>query len=669
MQTLAYAFLLTGKEEFLKRALDMAEAISQWPRWGDKDYSPGPCLDTYSLTTGMSVLYDWLYDHIPIAIREKIRDAITEKGVKFLYEYAMKPGTLSYDPGAWPNGYSMMNSALGIGALAVLGEVPESRVWLQCAIDKARLFVDKEGGIDGGLVEGIGYGSAAVDPLTLFLGSLKRATGRNELEHPYFKYALHFPIYFLSPGGSTCANFGDNGTALGSSPGLVGTAKILAMANNDGLAAWYLRRLGRDDWQTKGVVPTGPHELGFADSKVFRDIGWAALRTGWGDDDLLLAFKSGTPFHHNHLDQNSFILAFKGTWLANDPGYQRYNMRYPTESDRERIRHEHLYTYGTSGHNSLLVDGEGQVAKEGRIEAHFLSPVIDYVCGDASASYTTLNHFKRHVLSMKPGYFVILDEVSTGGKARHVEWLLHTGPKGRFFQDGEALAPDKEVIGNRFLVAEDAAASKGGLMAEILFPQDFGITYKKLPYTESYGSFVSVYSKTPIKTGGFVTILYPVQGDIPDRNFQLEEIQGAGAWVLKARTPESTDVIGISPFQRLFECNGFVGDGRLSWTRHRDGELREWGMISGTLLRAGEETLLRSNRELSCSCQLLDEYLILWLSLSTDTDIDISYVDDLEGVYLDGIQLSGESFRKGQIKGVHTVSLSKGDHILKFIRG
>jgi hypothetical protein len=75
------------------------------------------------------------------------------------------------------------------------------------------------------------------------------------------------------------------------------------------------------------------------------------------------------------------------------------------------------------------VDGNGQVPRDatasGRIARFEHKKAMSYVCGDAAAAYGgKLKTFLRHVLFLRPGAIVVLDELAAPAPANY-QWLLH----------------------------------------------------------------------------------------------------------------------------------------------------------------------------------------------------------------------------------------------------
>ena len=85
-------------------------------------------------------------------------------------------------------------------------------------------------------------------------------------------------------------------------------------------------------------------------SIVFEYAGQAALRTGWGKDDIYLYFDGGpVGAGHRHEDKLSFILYANGKQILTEGN----NYAYDTSKMRE-------YVLSSMSHNTALVDGMGQ---------------------------------------------------------------------------------------------------------------------------------------------------------------------------------------------------------------------------------------------------------------------------------------------------------------------
>jgi hypothetical protein len=219
----------------------------------------------------------------------------------------------------------------------------------------------------------------------------------------------------------------------------------LAREFRDEHAQWLAQEVDRADitspgapwlnllWYDSTVPATGPEAL--PTLRHFEDLGIVSARTDWTGDESLLVFKCG-PFlghkairqftydpggGHVHPDANHFVLFGAGEWLIRDDGY-RWKW--------------------TGQHNTLLVDGKGQLG-EGRqwfqggqalavraaprVLAVSSTPTLDQMTGDAAEAYPReagLRRYVRHLLFAKPDVLLVCDDVAVD-RARDLEFRFH----------------------------------------------------------------------------------------------------------------------------------------------------------------------------------------------------------------------------------------------------
>jgi hypothetical protein len=159
-------------------------------------------------------------------------------------------------------------------------------------------------------------------------------------------------------------------------------------------------------------------------SRVFRGVGWAGLHGDLADpdNDTCMIFKS-SPYgsvSHSHADQNAFAVMKGGRALAIPSGY--YGPSYGE-------RHHAEWTRATKANNCVLVNGEGQEIRSakacGRIAAFEDAPGSTYLLGDAAPAYMgKLARYDRHILFLRPGLFLVLDDLEAPAAARF-QWMLH----------------------------------------------------------------------------------------------------------------------------------------------------------------------------------------------------------------------------------------------------
>jgi len=420
LETLSLIYLITGEKRYAERAKSFMLYISTWNQWTDPDYKcagPRTCLDIGHISMGMAIAYDWIYDSLDAAEKFIIREALISKGIIPAYTEALEENSWLQNPMIWPNGYAIVISGLGMASLTLLGEDPRAETWLNTAINYIVRWMDKMGA-DGGYTEGHTYASYATDFTSRFLYALLKYRGVNLFNHSYMKNIPYFVIYSAAPDGKSIVNFEDS--SLDAIYSWKETMAMAASLNNNRYAQWFLNLTGVYNRIIRSHTYNGIyHFIGFnpnieplnpegslPTSRLFASIGWAIFRTGWKSTDVLFAFKCGPWGSHHHLDAADFILNYQGVWFAAAPGYR--------------------LSTSTEAHNTLLIDGKGQVSGDCQLTGFFNSSFIDYVCGDASRAYPIEGlSFVRQVIFIKPNLFLIFDEVKAS-KSISISWIMHS---------------------------------------------------------------------------------------------------------------------------------------------------------------------------------------------------------------------------------------------------
>jgi Heparinase II/III-like protein len=265
----------------------------------------------------------------------------------------------------------------------------------------------------------------------------------------------------------------------------------LATVFHDGHAQWLAQQV--DDakvaatgaswlnlvWFDPTVTPLPPGDL--PTLRHFEDLGLVSARSDWSGAESLVVFKCG-PFighravrdfsydpggGHVHPDANHFVLFAGGEWLIRDDGYR---------------------AKWTGQHNTLLVDGQGQlgegemwfngtqalrVKSRPRILCAESNPACDHIAGDATDAYPRalgLRRYVRHVIFLKPDALLVCDDIVLDRPRAlelrfHPESLLATRDAQAFvFQTKQStmrldlLTPDHVT----FSAEEIAAADRHG---------------------------------------------------------------------------------------------------------------------------------------------------------------------------------------------------------------
>jgi len=494
LKNLSLAYVVTEDQDFADKAKDYLMAMTTWSTWTDPTYECGAsCLDTAHITIGVSMAYDVLYDQLTANERTQVVNALATKGLLPLYI------------DVWESDHNttlLKAAALGIGALAVLGELPDASKYLTRAANYYAWYLDAR--LNSGVQEGLHYTAYSIENLIGSIDTISRVTGINELiNHPFIDdFVVRWSNYFLAPGGGGLANFSDAETAHYFKL----TMTVINNLLHNGYAGWYLDETkARTDLFTEFLYfnpqPIVTMPTTWAPSAVLDEIGWAALRSGWGNGDTLLAFVSNnSTLGHNHYDQNSFQIATNRAWIAGDPGYQDFS---PGAIHDFTVK---------MGHSTIQVDGQGQsYLGNGSLTKGMLAPGYDYIKGSAAGAYVNpkLTKFDRHIVYVKPDYFVMFDDLQSD-IPRVFDWTLYSGGYTTFEIDGQPGVSGQTMQGNDLFISSMDAA----LTAKFLSPGTVPITVGKYAGAEDYGNLTKVSSGAPSTEHQYVTVLKaePIMG-------------------------------------------------------------------------------------------------------------------------------------------------------------
>ncbi len=330
--------------------------------------------------------------------------------------------------------------ALLPAALATAGDSAPANTWLSYLVPQ---YANRVAWMsdDGGYFEGQSY-SFKFTYILEALAALRPATGIDLFQKPAIRNAGDFWLYCMSlnywwPHG------GDN-LPLINPYGNLGDAYLSAMlaaSTGNRPVQWWSDAVPADPnhvtfgyLAATGVRPQPP--VAIAQAKAFRDTGQVSVYARFYDHGAPRIFFRSSPWggdSHAHADQNSFVLHAGGEILAADVGYYTYF----GDEHYDRVSTQ------TIAHNSILVDGKGQsndLAGKGAITAFFNAPDYVFFAGDASEAYgTALNRFRRDVLYVRPGLFVLADELRAPVPSAW-SWVLNT------FEAPAVDAPAREFV-------------------------------------------------------------------------------------------------------------------------------------------------------------------------------------------------------------------------------
>jgi len=435
-QTLAYR--LTEDRKYLDNARAILNKVVEWDPVGptgvwENDHS------AHALLHSFSIAYNQLGRDLPESERKKLAGNI-EARCRDMYGF-LNPFMAKETSAGWMNDPDnnhpwFCTAALGMGAMALMGEAPQAEQWLAFVTQMFYGCYFPRGGIDGGWHEGLEYWSFNLFFVFQFCSSLEEAAGIDLYEHPWLKNTAMFKIYVHPPVGGYVP-FGD---VKHNPPNDYDKLVMMRLASKyeDPLAWKYVDSIEAELsdnrlyygllWGDRGRSASKPMpEVPFA--VHFRDIGWAVSNNAPfdADEQVILALHSGKFFgrrcNHSHADQNSFIITAGGDRLLWDAGYY----------DSYLSPHHRHYSRLTLAHNTILVNGVGQVPyrpdTDGIITRFEVEGNHVVMEGDAATNRLVyggwLGTYLRTIEYKNENEFTVQDDIFCS-EWSHVTYLLHS---------------------------------------------------------------------------------------------------------------------------------------------------------------------------------------------------------------------------------------------------
>ncbi|WDE97412.1 DUF4962 domain-containing protein [Lentisphaera profundi] len=449
-----HAWLLTGDKKFGRSAVAWGLRTASFDHHGPAGFSH--FADGRHMRN-MALVYDSCYALLTDDQKKILQKAISVRAESLYNEWVNGLENITNSGHVW----QQIHMYFLLSSVAIVHDVPEAKKWLEYAygifIARAPALSDKS---DGAWANGTSYMSANQFSLLVNSIVLSKMTSYNYLENPWFKNNAWYMLYAI-PAKGTMPGFADSyekysGTAKSIQLKILG---YLAKSETMPQAAWYVKQaLNQNkslkqkvyrgngdylDWQIKvdklkNTAALKVNEsMDFLNSRCFKEVGIVAAHDNLKDVSKgnSLYFKSG-PFgsvcNHAFSANNSFNLAVAGKKLFYATGYRNVDDFYGK----------------TSGSNSVLIDGKEQLrggVAYGWIARFIGGNKLSYSLGDASNAYKGssnrmvkilnpevadyvdhgLKRFRRHVVSLGVGLYVIYDELEADHAAEW-SWLLNS---------------------------------------------------------------------------------------------------------------------------------------------------------------------------------------------------------------------------------------------------
>ncbi len=424
METCGLVYLLTGDKKYGNEAKRRILHFFRWDPKGSTSYRANDEPAMWVMMRGTRA-YDWTYDLFTPAERAEVEACMRIRAKQFFDH--LRGRKFASNPYASHSNRTL--GFLGEAAMSFAHEWPEAREWLRYVTQVYWGIFPAWGGPDGGWQEGPGYWNAYMSFALYFVTALKQASGHNIAEKTFFQNTPYYAIY-TNPPYAGHSPFGD-GQAGRPGKRRGNLLYWFSTLTRNPHARWYAeaKRSGPGN-NILGVVlrdpsikPKRPTDI--PQARLFESVGLVAMHSklGFSDKDAYLLMRS-SPYggiSHGHANQNAIVVEAFGQQLAIASGH------YPWYSSP----HHKDWTRQTKASCSITFDGgTGQVARDrsanGKI-THFLdSPAFHFAVGDATAAYKgRLKRFLRKIVHVRPGVFVVFDDVAAP-KPVTWEWWLHS---------------------------------------------------------------------------------------------------------------------------------------------------------------------------------------------------------------------------------------------------
>lgn len=666
LEPLGFAYQVTGDRRYAEKAKRRMLALAALDRWsGPYDgYHPKwrSGLETGILCTTYATCYDWIHETLTPDERKALAAGLMKNGLEPLKDW--------FDPDRYcelprheipyRNWNMVCCGGAGVAALALVAEDDDARRCVRQIRDRMRgwfLYSGKDWAVrdlsasvgkrceyiepnfdeDGGYVESLGYFDYGVKKASSYMSVLKNVT-REDLYTLIPASAMNPLVYFIYEGGRdgnalSDPKFGDTNVSVFPEE----LAAIIAARKNDPVAQWLFhkfspggepRNLNTFLEYSSELKPAGPRGDGV---KLFHGIGQVVMRDGWGPGRSMLAIK----YHQNrgHLDIGTFTLYALGSELIVDTG----NCPYP-------LRRYKDYVGVTPAHNVVMVDGGRQVRDDGKILTFLETPSYGYVCGELRKAYPKeLESWRRHVLYLRPGLYVVLDEMRGKGDHRY-DWLIHNA--------GDiSVAEDHLTIRNGDAKLLVKLAGQKGLEVDAVkvnFPED-GKSY----------SYHKLHPPKKAKDFDFTVLLLPYSDDSMLKG--VKDLSGPDCRGFEIPGDGATDVV-LQSGGGVLHCGRLSGEAKMAAARlPAQGGVAQFMVCEGRNMQVDGKDILRSDAILSGGLSFEERSARGTVSMTCEGELKVAPPFEISEVRVDGLKTD---FKVDG--GVVALVLPQGTHGLTF---
>lgn len=670
METLAFAYLITGNERYAQEAKRWIMHVCSWDVNGTTSTAYHDDLGRWLLCS-MSGAVDWIYDTLTAEDLAVIRPVLLARG-RELYRLQVRP--LSKNP---YDSHAVSALCYLTRVALVLQDLPEAQEWLDFTAQFYSKVYPPWGGSDGGWSEGVGYWKWSMTEALEAAELLKVARVVDLYSKDWYKNTAYYKMYFQPLGSKFANGFGDGATFDTLLSADYTATMMLATATGDPYVKWYAQQLQQrggvwfdEYWrayywffrygdQIAELPATSLAEL--PRSKAFYDIGQVAMHSNLeqAKEDVSLYFKSSPlgSVSHSHGEQNSFTLTAWNEPLAISSGWYDW---YGSD-------HHFNFNRQTRSKNTILVDGQGQhfrhIAAAGEITDFHTGAGYDFTTGEAAQAYAgKLERFRREILYCVPDYFLVIDDLEAP-RPVHFNWLLHTISSPQIDEGRRVL--ELEQNGVHFQAHFLTPSALQFELSDRYYTSGDALSVFKeqeaLPETEQPAQYhMAATTIAPDTQGYFVTVLYPYQGPAPALDFSgachdsVYEVRAVGDGRL------DTTLISRNGQATTLSSAGIEAEGAMVSVSWRESRAVQLLLKAGRSLLLADGLAIAASEPCTVSIQFFDEGAQAIAELATDTSLRIRLPDSPRQVSVNG----DASSMRADVDGYVTLELPAGKHVI-----
>ena len=436
MQLWGFMYQMTKQSKYSERAVRDLDAICDFVNWHTEHF-----LDTAEMMTAAAIGYDWFYDAMTDAQRDKAANAIIKKGLeptRQAYYGRLGTGGVAGASMNFVMASNNMNIVDNCGAIIAASAVFERNEDL-CSdvIEKAIRSLDyslPEFAPDGAWEEGINYWTYSMEYITRAVFALNNVFGSDFGISGYegIRKAAHWGISLDSYNGVNSYHDTWDGMHLDtfalSGLGKIYSDKTVLNFRRETVNQMdYMPSVFDLLWCDKTDTASKP-----ANELYGRKSETVSIREGWFNFDgtinsggLYFSTHGGrNNAYHSHVDAGAFVFDIMGERWAMDIPPEEYNLMYGKDNNA-------YYRRRAEGHNTVVINPDTSVGQITNASSYVTS--YKFSNNDAYAVYDMSQIYSTWASGYKRGFYVgdnrrsltVRDEITLKNPAQ-IYWFMHT---------------------------------------------------------------------------------------------------------------------------------------------------------------------------------------------------------------------------------------------------